>query len=407
MIREVLIDIKPSETRAAFLEDGELVELHIELNEKEEFHGNIYRGKVERVLSGMQCAFIDIGIDKNAYLSADDVLPINNTNSTRIENTIKQGQEITVQVVKEPIGTKAAKVTTNISLPGNLTVLFPFSSGVGISKKIDDGIERQRLKEIGERLCPEDMGLVIRTVAEGVESLLIENDIKSQLKTWEDVKQKEIKGNVPRCIYKELSLVQKIARDSINSDIKRIILNNRKEYEALLDLFEEMAPEMKMRVKFFCKDYDLFSFYNVESAIKEALSKKVWLKSGGYLVFDYLEALTVIDVNTGKYVGKNNEDETILKTNLEAARMIAKQIRLRDIGGIILVDFIDMKDKTHKEAVIAELRQACKNDGTGVVIVGMTGLGLVEMTRKKIRNTLHQIMTYKCPMCDGNGWIEN
>ena len=196
MIREVLIDIKPSETRAAFLEDGEL-ELHIELNEKEEFHGNIYRGKVERVLSGMQCAFIDIGIDKNAYLSADDVLPISNTNSTRIENTIKQGQEITVQVVKEPIGTKAAKVTTNISLPGNLTVLFPFSSGVGISKKIDDGIERQRLKEIGERLCPEDMGLVIRTVAEGVESLLIENDIKSQLKTWEDVKQKEIKGNVP------------------------------------------------------------------------------------------------------------------------------------------------------------------------------------------------------------------
>ena len=231
-------------------------------------------------------------------------------------------------------------------------MLFPFSSGVGISKKIDDGIERQRLKEIGERLCPENMGLVIRTVAEGVESLLIENDIKSQLKTWEDVKQKEIKGNVPRCIYKELSLVQKIARDSINSDIKRIILNNRKEYEALLDLFEEMAPEMKMRVKFFCKDYDLFSFYNVESAIKEALSKKVWLKSGGYLVFDYLEALTVIDVNTGKYVGKNNEDETILKTNLEAARMIAKQIRLRDIGGIILVDFIDMKDKTIKKLLL-------------------------------------------------------
>lgn len=410
MIKEILIDTKSDQTRAAFLEDGELVELHIELNEKEKHLGNIYRGKVDRVLPGMQCGFIDIGTGKNAYLSADDVLQVNrndnNRGSLKIENAIRQGQELTVQVIKDIIGTKAAKVTTNISLPGNLTVLFPLSAGVGISKKIDNDMERKRLKDIAEELCPEGMGLVIRTVAEGVEPQLIENDIKYILQIWEEVKRKEQKGNVPRCLYKEPNLVQRLARDSVNSDIKRFILSDRKEFEDLLGLFEEIAPEMKARVKFFCKDYDLFSFYNVESAIKEALSKKVWLKSGGYLVFDYTEALTVIDVNTGRYVGKNNEEDTMLKTNLEAIQMIARQIRLRDIGGIILVDFIDMKERTNKEAVITSLIQACKNDRTRVVVVGMTGLGLVEMTRKKIRNTLNQILTHQCPMCGGNGRVE-
>lgn len=413
MVKEILIDTKHSVTRVAILEDGELVELHIESADKRKLTGNIYRGKIERVLPGMQCAFVDIGTDRNAYLSVDDVMLVKYHNlvkeaeTIKIENKIKQGQEITVQVIKEAIGTKGSKVTTDITLPGNFTVLLPFSTGVGVSKKIGDKEERERLKNIAEKLCPESMGLVVRTAADGVESALINDDIQYQLKTWEAIKQREEKGKVPRCIYQSPGLVQKLARDSINSDIKRIVLNDHSEFEDLLKFFDEIEPEMKKRVEFFYKDYDLFKFYNVDSAIKEALSRKVWLKSGGYLVFDYTEALTVIDVNTGKYTGRNNPDETIFKTNYEAALVIAKQIRLRDISGIILIDFIDMKDNSHKETILSTLREACKEDGTQVVIVGMTGLGLVELTRKKVRNTLQQILTHPCPMCGGNGRVMN
>lgn len=411
MIKEILIDTKPEQTRVAILEDGELVELHIESADNRKHTGNIYRGKIERVLPGMQCAFVDIGGDKNAYLSVDDVIPLKkhiseiNISSVKIENMVKQGQEITVQVVKEEIGTKGPKVTMDITLAGNLTVLLPYSSDVGVSKKIGDRAERERLKNIGEELCPEGMGIVIRTAAEGADASLIEKDIRYLVKTWEIIKKKEEKGSVPRCIYQEPGLVQKFARDSINADIRRIVLNDRREFEELLKFFDDIAPEMKLKVEFFYKDYDLFMFYNIDSAIKEALSRKVWLKCGGHLIFDNTEALTVIDVNTGKYVGKNNQDETIFKTNCEAAVAIAKQIRLRDISGIILIDFIDMKDNSHKEKVLSILTEACKKDGTQVVVVGMTGLGLVELTRKKVRNSLQQILTKPCSKCGGSGRV--
>lgn len=412
MIKEILIDTKPEQTRIAILEDGELAELHIESSEKRKLVGNIYRGKIERVLPGMQCAFVDIGIGKNAYLSVDEVIPPKkhlfdekNTCPVKIENVVKQGQEITVQVIKEEIGTKGPKVTTNITLAGNLTVLYPFSTGVGISKKIDSQEERERLKNIAEELCPEGMGIVIRTAAEGAEASPIENDLQNLLRTWELVKKNEEKGRVPRCIYQEPDLVQKLVQGGVNSNIKRIVLNDRKEYENLIKFLDDTAPEMKTRVEFFCKDYELFKFYGIDNAIKEALSRKVWLKSGGYLIFDYTEALTVIDVNTGKFVGKNNQDETIFKTNCEAALTIARQIRLRDISGIILIDFIDMKDNYHKETVLSILKEACKKDGTQVVVVGMTNLGLVELTRKKIRNSLSQVLTRPCPNCGGSGRV--
>lgn len=410
MVKEILIDKKSEQTRIAVLEDGELAELHIESADETKLTGNIYRGKIDRVLPGMQCAFVDIGTDKNGYLSAEDVLPLKSsqtgeyTGPMKIENMIKPGQEITVQVVKEAIGTKGPKVTTNISLPGNYSVLYPFSPGVGVSKKIEDRDERERLKSIGERLCPEGMGVVIRTAAGGTNASFIESDIQQLLKTWSLIRKKEEKGQVPRCIYQE-SLIQKFARDSVNSNIKRIVLNDHDEFEELLKFFEDIAPEMKMKVEFFYKEYDLFKFYNIDSAIKEALSRKVWLKCGGYLIFDYTEALTVIDVNTGKFIGKNNQDETIFKTNCEAAAAIARQIRLRDISGIILIDFIDMKDDAQKETVLSILKEECKKDGTQVVVVGMTGLGLVELTRKKVRNSLNQILTQPCPKCGGTGRI--
>lgn len=415
MIKEILVDTKPGETRAAILEDGELVELHIESAGDIKLIGNIYRGRVERVLPGMQCAFVDIGVDKNAYLSAGDMKSHKRSEASdstwkdrlpvKVENMAKQGQEITVQVVKEAIGTKGPKVTMDITLPGNLTVLMPYSSGVGVSKKIDDKTERERLVRIADELCPEGMGLIVRTAAEGVETHLIEKDIYYQLKTWEVIKLNEQKGHIPRCIYQEPGIVQKLARDSINSGIQRFVLNNHLVFENLLELFNEVAPEMKTKVEFFYKDYDLFKFYNVDVSIKEALSRKVWLKCGGYLIFDHTEALTVIDVNTGKYVGRNNPDETIFKTNYEAALAIARQIRLRDISGIILVDFIDMKGNLHKEKILTALKEACRRHSTKVVVVGMTGLGLVEMTRKKIRNTLQHTLTLSCPMCNGTGRV--
>ena len=413
MIKEILIDSKTGQTRIAVLEDGELAELHIESSEKGKLVGNIYRGKVERVLPGMQCAFVDIGIGKNAYLSLDGVIPLKKhlsgekTAPVKIESLLKQGQEITVQVVKEEIGTKGPKVTANITLAGNLTVLYPYSTGVGISKKIETPGERERLRKMAEELCPGEMGIVIRTAAEGVEASLVEKDLHYLLGTWEQIKKKEEKGRVPRCLYQEPGLVHRLAQAGVNSNIKRIVLNDYKEFEDLLKFLDEAAPEMKTRVEFYYKDYDLFRYYNIDSAIKEALLRKVWLKSGGYLVFDYTEALTVIDVNTGKFVGKNSQDETILKTNCEAAVTIARQIRLRDISGIILVDFIDMKESSHKEKVLSVLSEECKKDGTQVVVVGMTNLGLVELTRKKVRNSLSQMLTHPCPYCGGSGRIMN
>lgn len=414
MVKDILIDKKPELTRIAILEDGELAELHVETADRTGITGNIYRGRVERVLPGMQCAFVDIGTGKNAYLSAEDVISVkklfygNRPGHAKIESMIKPGQEITVQVIKEEIGTKGPKVTMNIALPGNLAVLYPLSEGTGVSKKIDKLSERERLKKIAEELCPEGMGMVIRTAAEGSDFSSVKKDLGELMRIWELIRKKEEKGPVPRCIYREPVLVQKLAQAGLNSSVRSIVLNDHDEFENLLKFLDESAPEMKPRVRYFYKeDYDLFRFYNVESAIREALSRRVWLKSGGYLVFDQTEALTVIDVNTGKYVGRKSQDETIFKTNCEAARVIARQIRLRDISGIIVVDFIDMKDKSHKEEVLSILKEECKKDSTQVVVAGMTNLGLVELTRKKVRNSLQEILTIQCPKCGGSGRVMN
>jgi len=413
MVKEILVDTKPELTRIAILEDGELAELHIEPSGKSGVAGNIYRGKVERVLSGMQCAFVDIGMGKNAYLSAEDVItPKKQLYETalrqpKIESMLKPGQEITVQVVKEETGSKGPKVSMKIALPGSFAVLHPYSAGAGVSKKIDDRTERERLKAAAEELCPEGMGIVIRTAAYGADISMIEKDIRDLLKTWELIRKKEEKGPVPRCLYTSPDLVRKLAVSAVNSNINRIVLNDHDEYGNLLSFLGETAPEMKSKVQLYCRDYDLFKFYNIESAVREALSRKVWLKSGGYLVFDQTEAMTVIDVNTGKFTGKTSQEETVFRTNCEAARVIARQIRLRDVGGIILIDFIDMKDNIHKEKVLSILKEECRKDKTQVVIAGMTNLGLVEMTRKKIRNSLRDLLTNPCPNCGGSGRIMN
>jgi ribonuclease G len=414
MIKDILVDSKPGQTRVAILEDGELAEIYMDLPEQQKLFGNIYRGKVERVLPGMQCAFVDIGLDKNAFLYAGDIFtavspdqeePNHHTHGTveKIERLISQGQEITVQVIKEAIETKGPRVTTQITLPGRNTVLSPFSPGVGVSRKIEDPDERDRLKSIADKLCPKGMGVIIRTAAQGLEACELEEDILLLLKLWKKIVSRETKGSVPRCLYHEPGLVQRLARDLLNTGVRRFVLNNRDEYENLLELLDDISPDMKTKVEYFGEDYDLFEFYHVESAIQKALARKVWLKCGGYLVFDKTEALTVIDVNTGKFTGRDNQEETILETNLEATVAIARQIRLRDISGIILIDFIDMQDNAHKEQILSSLKEAVRQDGTKTVVLGMTRLGLVEMTRKKVRNNLQQTLTTPCPACGGTG----
>lgn len=414
MIKDILVDSKPDQTRVAILEDGELAEIYMDSPGQQKLFGNIYRGKVERVLPGMQCAFVDIGLDKNAFLYAGDIFawaspdqdePDHPTHESveKIERLIREGQEITVQVVKEAIETKGPRVTTHITLPGRNTVLSPFSPGVGVSRKIQDPNERDRLKSIADKLCPKGMGIIIRTAAQGLDACELEEDILLLLKLWQKILEKEDRGSVPRCIYQEPGLVQRLARDLLNTGVRRFILNNRSEYENILELLNDISPDMKMKVEYFYGEYDLFEYYHVESAIQKALARKVWLKCGGYLVFDKTEALTVIDVNTGKFTGKDDQEETILMTNLEATIAIARQIRLRDISGIILIDFIDMQETAHKEQILSSLREAVKQDGTKTVVLGMTRLGLVEMTRKKVRNNLQQTLTIPCPVCGGTG----
>lgn len=413
MIKDILVDTRPEQTRVAIIEDGELAELYVDTPEQVKLLGNIYRAKVERVLPGMQCAFVDIGLDKNAFLYADDIASANASNqdeagkpagpAKKIEYLIRQGQEITVQVIKEAIESKGPRVTTHITLPGRNTVLSPFTAGVGISKKINDQSERDRLRKIAQEVCPEGMGLIIRTAAEGIETSELQQEISDLLKQWKTIIAKEAKGAVPRCLYREPDFLQRLARDLLNTGVRRFVVNNRDAYDKLLELLDEISPEMKIKVEHFSADYDLFEYYHVESSIQKALARKVWLKCGGYLVFDKTEALTVIDVNTGKFTGKDDQEQTILKTNIEAATAIARQIRLRDISGIILIDFIDMQENAHKDQVLASLREAVKQDGTKTVVLGMTRLGLVEMTRKKVRSNLQQTLTEPCPVCGGTG----
>jgi len=415
MANEIVVDVGCEETRVALLEDKELVELYIERSYPARMVGNIYRGKVSSVLPGMQAAFVDIGYEKNAFLYVDDaVIPKEyneeeeefvSTRDYRINDVLKEGQEITVQVIKEPIGTKGPRVTTHITLPGRHLVLLPSADYTGVSRRIESEAERSKLKKIAEKLKPKGAGIIVRTASEGKNEEDFIEDLNFLMKLWDTIKQRERSGPVPRCIHKDLNLVNRAVRDLFTLDIDKFVINDRQEYNKVLELLDMISPALKFRVEYFNKNYDIFEYYNIESKIARALSRKVWLKSGGYIMIDKTEALTVIDVNTGKYVGKNNLEDTVLKTNIEAAKEIAKQIRLRDIGGIIIIDFIDMHEQEHQVMVMDVLKQSLKKDRTKTTVVGMTGLGLIEMTRKKVRQELSSVMYTHCPYCEGTGEV--
>jgi len=418
MMREILINANHDETRAAVIEDGALVEIYTERPTNRNMVGSIFLAKVTNVLPGMQAAFLDIGEEKNAFLYVDDaflppgfedqdeVISLKKRRRKTINELLKPGQSVMVQVVKEAIGTKGARVTRHVTFPGRYLVLMPTVRYIGVSRRIVDEAERHRLRRIAREIKPKDMGVIIRTVAEGETREELEKDLNFLVKVWHKVQSESRVAKAPSLLHRDLGLVFRMVRDELNQETTRMLVDDPTCYGKILDILDATSPEMKDKVIYYRdKEIPLFDLYGVEAAIEQALGRQVWLRSGGYLVIDKTEALTVIDVNTGRFVGTKDLSDTVFRTNMEACEEIARQIRLRDIGGIIVIDFIDMEDTGHRARVIQELEKHLKRDHTKTVVVGITGLGLLEMTRKKVRQSLDAMMTRMCPYCGGKGTV--
>ena len=421
---EIIINYSPHETRVAVLQGGRLVEFSIERPKDRGLSGNIYKGKVARVLPGMQAAFVDVGLERTAFLHATDVYESfeefediakeaedeereRYSRHTPIQDILKEGQEIMVQVAKEPIGSKGARVTSHISLPGREIVFTPTDGHIGVSRRIENERERRRLKEIVARLRPDSAGFIIRTACEGMKEEDIKSDMDFIMKLWGDILQKREKTPAPGILYQELDLTLRTIRDNFTSDIDKLVIDSREEYERAVKFAEDFMPELKQRIELYESEEQIFDTYGVEIELADATSKKVWLKSGGYIIIDQMEALTAIDVNTGKYVGKKSSEETVLKTNMEAVKEIVYQLKLRNIGGIIVLDLIDMTKSANKEKVYNALKEALKSDKARTNILKISELGLVEMTRKRSRESIAQLLCEPCPYCEGNGIIRS
>lgn len=411
-MNQIIIDVGLQENRVAVLENNEFVELYIEEDDSKRTVGNIYKGRVVNVLPGMQAAFVDIGLEKNAFLYVKDAIPKEmlsnkkiNLKDISIKDVIKSGQDIIVQVIKEPFGNKGARVTTHITIPGRHIVLMPYTDYIGVSRRISDEAERDRLREIVESIKPANMGLILRTASEGLEIEDFKDDLKFLLKVLNRIDSERNLGFAPRVMYKDLDLIHRTVRDLFTNNVQKLIINSRNEYKSIVELVEMISPQLKSRVEYFDSSHDIFGYFGIEQMINRALDRKVWLNSGGYVVIDETEALTSVDVNTGKYVGSTNLEDTVLRTNMEAAKEIAKQLRLRNIGGIIIIDFIDMNNEEHEKEVLEILESELKKDRTKSTVLGMTQLGLVEMTRKKVRSRLTTKLLKECPYCSGTGKV--
>jgi len=423
MQKLIIADANPHEARVALLEDGKLVEVQLETRGQERLVGNIYKGRVANILPGMQAAFVDIGLNKNAFLYAGDILvdesdfyfPDNGEEEAsrpkldvpNIQDVLKPNQEIMVQVLKQPGGSKGARVTTHITLPGRLVVLMPTVNHVGVSRRIENEEERERLKELVEGIKPSSVGVIVRTVAEGCNVEHIGNEIKFLNRLWEKIQEKADFLTAPRLIHAEETLLFRTVRDMFTEDVEQFIINDIDYFNKVAAVVNIVAPEMKGKVSLFESDENIFDAYDIENKIEKALERKVWIKNGCYLVIDETEALTVIDVNTGKYIGEDNLQDTILNANIEAAQEIARQLRLRDISGIIVIDFIDMDNSENKQKVVDALTEALRCDRVKTNVLGMTELGLVEMTRKKTRHKISALTQTTCPCCSGSGRVFN
>ena len=419
MKKQIIADVNPHEVRVALLEDDELAEIHVELRGHERIVGNIYKGRVANILPGMQAAFIDVGLERNAFLYAGDIrfdksefefegeaAPDDSSFAVPpIQDMLKKGQEIMVQVLKQPGGTKGARVTTHVTLPGRILVLMPTVDHVGVSRRITDEAERERLKEIFTRIKPEGMGVIVRTVAEGGTEEEFISELKFLTRLWSRIQKKANMLTAPRLIHAEETLLFRTVRDIFTEEVSEFVINDYEFYQRVLAMVKITQPEMIQKVKYFDSNENIFDRYAIEGKIDKTVQRKIWLKSGAYLVIDEAEALTAIDVNTGKYIGEFDLQETIYNTNVEAAKEIARQLRLRDIGGIIIIDFIDMEDVENRKKLLEVFEEYLKNDRTKTNVLGMTELGLVEMTRKKVRRKLSTIVETTCPYCSGTGKV--
>lgn len=418
MRKELLVESIAGQTRLAVMEDGDLVELYYEREGHKKLGGNLYKGRVCNVLPGMQAAFVDIGIDKNAFLHAGDIQVdpadlgegaealTRDLASKPIRSLVRPGQEILVQVIKEPIGEKGPRITSHVTLPGRMVVLLPTVEYVGVSRRIESEEEKTRLRELGESIRPSGMGLIIRTAAAGADAETLRKDVEGLRRLWESLDGKQRHIAAPALLHRDAGLMYSAVRDLLTDDVDTVRVEGESALKELHDAVQLLSPELEEKI-IPEKEGGLFRKFRVDSQAEKALSRRVWLKSGGYLVFDYAEALTVIDVNTGKFVGRHSLSETIFKTNLEAAEEIARQLRLRDIGGIVVIDFIDMEEEEHREQLLACFAQELRRDRTKTNLVGMTGLGLVEMTRKKVRQSLSATLQCTCPLCGGLGRISS
>jgi ribonuclease G len=409
MSEEILINVTPQETRVAVVHLGAVQELHIERSGGRGIAGNVYLGKVSRVLPGMQSAFLDIGLERAAFLHVGDILEARCEECPRpIEQILHEGQSLLVQVIKDPIGTKGARLSTQISLAGRCLVFLPQEVRIGVSQKIEDPAERDNLRARLDSLIPEGMGrgFIIRTQAADASNTELAADIEYLHTLWDAIRNRAATSEGPAPIFQELDLAHRALRDIANEATDRILVDSRETYQRMRAFSEDFTSKLHDRVSHYSADRPLFELYGVEDEIEKALARRVDLKSGGYLIIDQTEALTTVDVNTGAYIGVKSFDETIFKTNLEAAQVIARQMRLRNLGGIIIIDFIDMDSASHREAVLTELGRAMERDRTRTTMSGFSALGLVEMTRKRTRESLSRQMCEACPTCQGRGQIK-
>lgn len=429
MKQEIFINSTQQESRIAIMEDGVLAEFLLERKQERGIAGNIYKGKVSRVLPGMQAAFVDIGMEKAAFLHASDFyaapedVPLIAESGDEIEfeeapkpapsrrlpleKRIAPGAEILVQVAKDPLGTKGARITSHISLPGRYMVFMPGTRHVGISRRIEDEQERKRLKEIAQSLVTKDGGFILRTACEGRSKREIHRDLRFLTKLWKRIQHKAETAPAPSMIHQDLDLIARTIRDFITTDTEQVTIDSAKDHRRLVDFVRQFMPRVKSKIVLYSDQQPLFEHAGIEEKIEKALERKVWLRSGGYIIIERTEALTAIDVNTGRFVGKRNQEDTILKTNLEAAQEIVRQLRLRNVGGLIIIDFIDMEKEANRKKVYEALKEALKKDKARTNILKISELGLVEMTRQRTRESLENQLSSPCPYCEGRGRIKS
>jgi len=432
--KEIITNSNEDETRLAILEDGLLTEVFLERAQARGLVGNIYKGRVSRVLPGMQSAFVDVGLERDGFLYVSDVLADIEQFSSwmegdddddtehkpkkrrsrrarerqRIEDLLQKGDEILVQISKAPIGTKGARITTHISLPGRFLVYMPTVDHAGVSRKVADRSERNRLRKIIHNIRPKNIGgLIARTAGVGQNQQDFQDDMAFLIEAWEEIKRRSEEAKAPKLIHKDLSVLLRLLRDVFADDFDRVAVDDEQEYKRARNFVGQLQPTMVDKIEHYTKKPPIFDFYKIQQQLDKALEAKVWLKSGGYLVIDQAEALVAIDINTGKYVGKRRLEDTVVTTNLEAVNEIVRQLRLRDMGGIIVIDFIDMEEKANEQKVLHALLEGLKKDRAKTQVLQMSEFGLVQLTRQRVKQSLERIMLQPCPYCSGTGRVKS